>query len=141
MSEIFHIHDLGYQQPVTLTERVAYALCAHDVMSCEGRLNDDEFEALSAVVTTICRKIGSSHREIARFLGQSEAWVDQHWPKLRGFLSMERGLRERRDDPHKGFNDIWRMKIIRADWQSYMGAAGAAVSVLAEDPRAAEGVE
>jgi hypothetical protein len=128
-------------EPVTLTERVAYALCANDIMGLEGRLEDSEFRALQAVIHGVHLKIGRSPREIERFFSQPSGWHDENWNALRRFLLMEEHLREEATSPHRGFNGIGRLKIVLTDWPNYMRAASAAVAVLAEDPKAAKFLE
>jgi hypothetical protein len=107
-------------------------------MGCEGRLEDNEFQALQAVIHGIHTKIGRSPREIERFFSRPGGWHDENWNALRRFVSMEEHLRDEAGNPYKGLNDIGRLKVVLADWPSYMKAAGAAVAVLSEDPRAAK---
>lgn len=117
--------------PKTLTERVAWALCAHDLQGCEGRLEVLELRALEALVAATERRYGSP-KALSDFLGPGGAPA---FREIRKFLAIERGMHDK--DFSKGLA-IFHAHVIRADWPSYMRAAEAAVSVLLERPEAVD---
>jgi hypothetical protein len=115
--------------PQTFRDRVAWALAAHDIGGGEGRMTDEEFDALDHVLRRI-RALYASDKALGQFLGMSPAGARDMLLRLLQFAALERGLREK-DGKH-----LMVAHLIAADWQSYLGSADAAIGVMLERPEA-----
>ena len=107
--------DTTFREPVTFVERVAYALCAHDIAGGEGRMTDEELEALNYAID----------------IWPGGALNYNFWKRLIAFSRMEDAFRKK---------DGWELAhahIIMRDWPNYIESAKAAMSVLCEKPEAA----
>ncbi|MCW2242225.1 hypothetical protein [Azospirillum canadense] len=126
------IDDFGraiHPEPKSFRDRVAFALCAHDIRGGEGRMSDEELKALERVLERIGQLYGSD-KALGQFLGMTPHWAAQAILHLRGFVSLERGLRETEGKA------IMHAHLIAADWPHYRQSADAAIGVMLERPEA-----
>jgi hypothetical protein len=114
-------------EPVTLTERIAYAMAAHDAFKGEGRFEPEERRVLQAIINKVRQTYGSR-----KALNQ--------WLGFGGFDAFQK-LRRLVDDDEYAATDaeakgsvIFAAHCARCDWPSYMGFARAAASILVERP-------
>lgn len=112
--------------PTTFRDRVAYAIAAHDIAAGEGLLTNPEHCALNLIVLAIIHRWPSSAAQ-DQMLGRNAA---QAIHVLTQLLRDEDARRET-DGQH-----LMRAHLVAADWQNYLGAADAALSVLLENPEA-----
>ena len=102
--------------PVTLQERVAWALCVHDTSTSDGGyLNEVE------------------RAELSLLLSRSKM---QEFPALRRLLH---GEIYRADQTIGGLSALAAVRLAKAFWRDYEGWAGAALSVALQDSRVAFG--
>jgi len=112
--------------PATFRDRVAYAIAAHDIASGEGLLTNAEHCALNLIVLAVTRRWPSREAQ-DQMLGRNAAQAINVLTRL---LRDEDARRET-DGQH-----LMRAHLVAADWQNYLGAADAALSVLLEKPEA-----
>lgn len=110
--------------PKTFRDRIAWALAAHDIQGCEGRMTDEELQSLDRVLLGIARTYGSRKAE-DQFLGGGGAACIS---RLRGFANLEHGFRDAKGKARM------HAHLIALDWPTYRGAADAVLSVLLESP-------
>ncbi|MDZ7711722.1 MAG: hypothetical protein U5L06_00715 [Rhodovibrio sp.] len=118
-----------YTEPQTFRDRVAYAIAAHDIQGCEGRLEDDELEGLGMLIRAVERRCGST-KAVAGFLGVPQKAVERYYWAVWRLARDDRTLRDPDDQA------IARAEVTMLSWPDYRRVADAAVSVLIEDPRA-----
>ncbi|HEV2674178.1 MAG TPA: hypothetical protein VGV37_06510 [Aliidongia sp.] len=104
--------------PETFRERVAWALCAHDLAGGEGRMSDDELDQLTGL-----------YQFAVNALGWQQA--QRRFSHVVQFIRSEKWMRE------KEGKELMRAHFIAADWPNYIGAADAAMGVLCERPEVA----
>lgn len=111
-----------HPEPVTFADRVAFALAAHDIGGGEGRLEDDELDAVRLALRTT----PWNHLLGGKACQQA----------LRRLLILEEGLR------CKGTGDaLMHAHLTRSRWQDYLPAARAVLAVLVERPEFAKTIE
>lgn len=118
------------REPVTMVERVAFAICANDIMGREGFLSDDELEGAKIIYRSFNERCLNSHdqKNAAAWLKVPEAAYQRYVLSFKWLLESEDAMRE-----PEGIH-IARAKLVRRGWPEYLNAAQAALSVMAELP-------
>lgn len=137
MSNLFD--ESPIREPVTLEDRVAYALCEFDLTGAEGRMTDGELASLETLLDAVMTRCPTPET-LGKFLCSTAA--NEPDPaavgksvetELRRFVFMEQAMR----DPVLGNSALYR--IIEMDWPNYRAAAKAVMRVLSAERRAREG--